>query len=101
LFAEVLKVIDSRSFQQELARNGMKDTNNIRIALKIILLSIFFQTDVSHVYNEVSKHSKLSKFLNISHLPSLKKIRESYHKYGEEAYLEIVLKTLNKVKFKN
>jgi hypothetical protein len=44
LFAEVLKVIDSRSFQRELSRNGMKDTNNIRRALKIILLSLYILT---------------------------------------------------------
>jgi hypothetical protein len=43
LFAEVIKVIDSISFQQELARNGMNDTNNIRIILKITPLSIFFK----------------------------------------------------------
>lgn len=78
----------------------MKDNDNIKITLKIILLSIFFQTNVFHVYNEVSKCQKLKKFLNIQYLPSLKKIRENYHKYSEDIHLEIVLKTLNKVKFK-
>jgi hypothetical protein len=80
LFAEVLKVIDSRSFQQELGRNGMKDTNDIKTVLKIVLLSIFFQTNVFHIYNEVSNSSKLYKFLNIPHLSSLKKIKETYQK---------------------
>lgn len=100
LFSEVLKVIDSRSFQQELSRNSMKDTNKIRIMLKIVLLSIFFENDVFHVYNEVSNRSELCEFLNIPHLPSLKKIREVYQKYDEKIYLEFVLKTLNRVKFK-
>jgi hypothetical protein len=49
LFSKVLKVIDSRNFQEELARNGLKKINNHQIMLKLMLLSIFFKLELSNV----------------------------------------------------
>lgn len=100
LFSKILKVIDSRTFQQELARNGLNNIKNHQIMLKIILLSIFYQLDVSYVHNEIIGHSKLRKFLDIDEMLSLKQIREIYHRYDESKYLELALKTLNKMSFK-
>jgi hypothetical protein len=100
LFSKILKVIDSKSFQQELARNGLNNAKNHQIMLKIILLSIFYQLDVTYVYNEVLNNSKLRKFLGIDEVLTLKQIREIYHRYDESKYLELALKTLNKMNFK-
>ncbi len=100
LFSKILKVIDSKSFQQELARNGLNNTKNHQIMLKIILLSIFYQLDVTYVYNETMNNSKLRKFLNIDEMLTLNQIREIYHRYDESKYLELALKTLNRINFR-
>jgi len=100
LFGIVIKLIDSRSFQQELARNGLKKINIHQTMLKLILLSIFFKLDLSYVYNQTLYNNKLLKFLNINNLPSLKEIREIYSRHSEDKYLELTLKTLNKLQFK-
>jgi len=100
LFGKVIKVIDSRFFQEEQARNGLKSDKNFQSMFKIILLSIFFQLDVSDVHNQLNNKSKLLKFLNIQELQSLKQIRELYSRYDEVKYLELTLKTLNKLNFK-
>ena len=41
LFNEVIKVIDSRTFQEELARNGFKNIKNHQTLIKLLFLSIF------------------------------------------------------------
>jgi len=100
LFGKVVKLIDSRNFQQELARNGLQSINRHQIMLKIVLLASYFDLKVSSVYYEVNNREKLRKFLNIDDLLTLKQIREVYSRQNEQKYLEIALKTLNKLKFK-
>ena len=99
LFGKVIKVIDSRTFQEELARNGLKKIKNQQSMLKLILLSMFFQLKLSDVYNQVKNKPKLLKFLNIKELQNLKQIRELYSRYEEKNYLELALKTINKLNF--
>jgi len=43
---------------------------------------------------------RLWKFLNIDHLLTLKQVREVYSRADEQKYLELALKTLNKLEFK-
>jgi len=100
LFSKVVKLIDDRPFQQELARNGFTSTKKIQTMLKIILLSSYFEMYVSDVFNEVENRSKLRKFLNIEDTLNLKQIRELYSRHDAEKYLETCLKTLNKLQFK-
>jgi hypothetical protein len=100
LFDKVVKVIDSRTFQEELGRNDFKNINNHQTLIKLLLLSMFFKKDVSDVYNQVNTKSRLSKFLNIDDLLSLKQYRELYTRNRHVKYLELTLKTLNKLQFK-
>ena len=65
LFNEVIKVIDSRTFQEELARNGFKNINNHQTLIKLLLLFMFFKKDASDVYTQVNTKSRLSKFLTL------------------------------------
>jgi hypothetical protein len=100
LFDKVVKVIDSRTFQEELARNGFKNIKNHQTLIKLLFLSMFFKKDVSDVYDQVNTKSRLSKFLNIDGMLSLKQCRELYSRNGHEKYLELSLKAINKMSFK-
>ena len=53
LFGKVIKLIDSRTFEQELARNGLQSIDRHQTMLKIVLLASYFNLEVSHVYSEV------------------------------------------------
>jgi hypothetical protein len=101
LFGKILKVIDSDSFKEELSRNDLTSIKNHQMMLKLVLLSIFFQLDLSYVYDQVKNREKLREFLGIGELLSLKQIREIYHRKNDSKYLELCLKTLNKMQFKN
>jgi len=42
LFGKVIKLIDSKNFQQELARNGLQIIERYQTMLKIVLLPSYF-----------------------------------------------------------
>jgi len=42
LFGKVIKLIDSRNFQQELARNGLQSIKRYQIMLKNSIISFIF-----------------------------------------------------------
>jgi len=100
LFGKVIKVIDSKTFKEELARNGLNNPKNHQNLIKMLLLSMFFKLEMVDVYNQVKTKPRLSKFLKIKDLQSLKQVRELYHRYSESKYLELALKTINKLQFK-
>jgi hypothetical protein len=99
LFGKVVKVIDSRTFQQELSKNGLNYVKNHQTMLKILLISIYFKLNVSDVYNQLINEPKLFKFLNIKDLQELNQIRKLYSRYEDSKYLELSLKALNKLEF--
>ena len=100
LFGKVIKLIDSRTFEQELTRNGLQSIDRYQTMLKIVLLASYFDLEVSHVHFEVENRGKLRKFLNIDKLLTLKQVREVYSRKNEQKYLEMALKTLKKLQFK-
>jgi hypothetical protein len=83
-----------------LARNKLQSIERYQTMLKIILLTSYFNLEVSHVHFEVENREKLRKFLNINNPLTLKQIREVYSRKNEQKYLELALKTLNKLEFK-
>ncbi|MGL4669165.1 MAG: transposase [Methanobacteriaceae archaeon] len=100
LFSKVLKHIDSRSFQQELARNSVKPIKKFQKMLKIILLASYFELNISDVVKQVEDKPKLRKFLNLVNPLTLKQVYEINSRHDESKYLEIALKTINKLQFK-
>ena len=68
--------------------------------LKIVLLTSYFDLKVPHVHSEVKNREKLRKFLNINNPLTLKQVREVYSRKNEQKYLEMALKTLNKLELK-
>ena len=100
LFGKVVKVIDSRSFQEELSRNDLIPIKKYQNMFKIVLLAMFFKLDVVDVYDQVINRPMLSEFLKIKELDSLKQVREIYSRHSEDKYLELALKVLNKLNFR-
>jgi hypothetical protein len=66
----------------------------------LLFYHVFFELNLSDTYNQVENSTRLRKFLNIENLLSLKQIREVYSRHDESKYLELALKTINKLNFK-
>jgi len=101
LLSKVLKIFDSRKTHQELAKNGLIPLNRSLNVLKIVMIALFFNLDVSYVVSEFYRNNELQKQLGIVEVFSSEQISEFLSRYDEEYWYEFVIKLLNRVNFKN
>jgi len=95
LLSEILNVFDSRTSRQILSRRGILPLHKSVPALKIVLLSMFFSSDVSYAVKETEEREKLRKFLKISSVPSENEIYTTLSQYDPENFISFVLEVLN------
>ena len=74
LLSEILSLFDSRASRQILSRRGILPLHRSIPVLKIVLLSMFFSTDISYAVKETEERERLKKFLKISSVPTEKDI---------------------------
>jgi len=99
LLNKIFKIIDSRSTDNILARNGFKRIKRFKTAVKTIFLSSFFENDVSFTVNELFNKSKLVEGLNFEMLLTAQEVYEeisSCNKENLQNAVNSILKKINK-----
>ncbi len=99
LLSKILNVFDLRSSKQILAKNGIKSIETAVPILKILIVSIFFSSDISYVVNELSQKKKLQKFMKIDSIPTENQIYRFLSKFEPEQFTNFVFSLLNNVCF--
>ena len=97
LLSEILNVFDSRSSRQILSRRGILPLQKSIPTLKIVLLSMFFSSDVSYAVKEIKERESLRKFLKISSVPTENEIYTTLSEYDPENFSYFVLSILNEL----
>lgn len=95
LLGEILKIFDSRSVKQEIAKQGIKPIPKAGVALRTVLIAMFFSQDISYVVDELMRRKRLR---ILSHIPdplSAQQIYSFLSRFTEEQFIELVLKILN------
>jgi hypothetical protein len=98
-FGKIVDLVDSRFFSQELSRNDFKKLNRYRILFKVLFLAFFSQYDISEVVRQLNNHFKLRNFCKIDGEIDYKKMMKWYSDPKSSQFLELALKTINKVSF--
>ena len=101
LLVEILKVFDSRKTDQELAKNGISPLSRSRDVLKVTMIALFFDLDISYTVSELNRNKKLKKQLMINEICSADQIYEFLSRFSERSFYEFVIKLLNTLNFKN
>jgi len=101
LLNQILKIFDSRKTHQELAKNRLTPLNRSKNILKIIILALYFDMDVSYVVSELNRNKKLKNQLGIGEVFSEEQISEFLSRHSEKYWQEFIIKLLNKLNFKN
>jgi hypothetical protein len=65
LLSKIIDKIEARETKKALARNGITPDNKAVEFLKIIILSMFFELEISYAVSEINKRYELRKFLRI------------------------------------
>lgn len=98
---KIFKIIDLRKSKQIIASQGIKNIKKFTDTLKILLISIFYEYEISYVIKEVNSKKKLRKEFNISTQFESKNFYEYITRYDAETFLKIsnlILKNLNRPK---
>jgi len=101
LLGKVLNIFDSRKTHQELAKNGITPLKRSVNILKIVMIAIFFNLEVSYVVSELNRNKKLKKQLKIQEVYSANQVYEFLSRIDERKFYEFTIKLLNSLNFKN
>ncbi|WP_225370810.1 hypothetical protein [Methanobrevibacter arboriphilus] len=66
------------------------------VNFKIVLMSMFFASDISYVVSELKRSHELRKSLGFNQVPESNQIYEFLARFNQKQILEFVIKTLNK-----
>jgi hypothetical protein len=101
LLVEILKTLDSEKTEQELSKNGIKPLIRSINVLKIVMVALFFDSDISYVVSELNRNKKLQKQLGIDVVYTADQIYEFMSRFSGKSFYEFVIKVLNHLNFKN
>ena len=95
LLGEILKIFDSRSVKQEIARQGIKPMPKAGVALRTVPIAMFFSQDVSYVVDELMRNKRLRIFAGVPEPLSVQQIYSFLSGFTEEQFTRLVLRILN------
>ena len=72
ILRKIIKKLESMEVKKALAREEITPVDKAIIILKIVILAIFFELEISYVVEEVNNREELRKFLGIKEKVKLK-----------------------------
>lgn len=84
LLLNIFKIIDSRKIHQEFTRNEIKPVKKGDDNFKIVLMSMFFSSDISYIVNELKRRFKLKKSLEFNQVPESNQIYEFLTRFNQK-----------------
>jgi len=101
LLCKILKIFDDRKTGQELSKEGLTPLKKSVNILKIVMIALFFDLDVSYVISEFNRNKKLKKQLGIDEIFTAEQVYEFLSRHDEKYWCEFTIKLLNSLNFKN
>jgi len=101
LLCKILKIFDDRETKQELSKEGLTPLKRSVNILKIVMIVLFFDFDVSYVVSEFNRNKKLKKQLGVDEIFTAEQVYEFLSRHSGEYWCEFTIKLLNSLNFKN
>ena len=95
LLSKIIDKLEKREAKKALARNKITPVNKAIEFLKIIILAMFFELEISYAVSEVNKRYELRKFLRIEEVVRLKSVYNFMSKFESNQFINFVLSILN------
>ncbi|AIY91152.1 IS4 family transposase [Geoglobus acetivorans] len=95
ILSKIIDKLETREVKKALARNGIISVNKGVKILKIIILAMFFELEISYAVSEVNKRLELRKFLRLNEEVNLKSVYKFMSKFEAEQFLNFVFSVLN------
>ena len=78
---KIIDKLETRETKKALARNGITPINRAIEFLKVIILAMFFELEISYAASEVNRRYELRKFLKIDDEVKLKSVYNFMSKF--------------------
>ena len=94
LLSKIVDKLETREAKKALARNEITPVNKAIEFLKIIILAMFFELEISYAVSEVNKRYELRKFLRVEEEIRLKSVYNFMSKFESNQFINFVLSIL-------
>ena len=95
LLRKIIDKLETRETKKALARYKITPVNKAIMLLKIIILAMFFELEVSYAVSEVNKRYELRKFLRIEEEVKLRSVYNFMAEFESEQFINFVFSILN------
>jgi len=95
LLSKIIDRLETRETKKALARNKITPVNKAIEFLKIIILAMFFELEISYAVSELNKRYELRKFLRIDDEVKLRSVYNFMSKFESEQFINFVFSILN------
>ena len=95
LLRKIIDKLETREAKKALARNKITPVNKAIKFLKVIILAMFFELEVSYAVSEVNKRYELRKFLRVEEEIKLKSVYSLMAKFESNQFINFVFSILN------
>ena len=95
ILSKVIDKLEKRETKKALARYKITPVNKAIKILKVVVLAMFFELEISYAVSEVNKRSELREFLRIGDEVKLRSVYSFMSKFEAEQFVNFVLAILN------
>ena len=95
LLSKIVDKLETREAKKSLARYRITPVNKAIEILKIIILAMFFELEISYAVSEINKRYELRKFLRIDDEVKLRSVYNFMSKFESEQFVNFVFSILN------
>jgi len=95
LLSKIVDKLETRETKKALARNKITPVNKAVEFLKIIILAMFFELEISYAVNEVNKRYELRKFLRIKDEVKLRSVYSFMSEFESNQFINFVFSIIN------
>ena len=95
ILSKIVDKLETRDTKKALARNGITPVNKAIKLLKVIILAMFFEVEMSYAVSEVNKHLELRNFLKIEEEVKLRSVYSFMAEFEADKFISFVFSILN------
>ncbi len=95
LLSKIVDKLETRDTKKALARNGITPVNKAIKMLKVIILAMSFELEISYAVSEVNRRLELRKFLKIEEEVKLRSVYSFMAEFEADKFISFVFSILN------
>ena len=93
----VLRIFEKRKMRKIVSKHGVKPLSEAITMLKVVILAMCFETDITFVISELKAKASLREFTGVHDVPDAKEVYKLLSRFTVDQFVDMALKTVNAV----